>query len=65
MLRPVSDVLETTMLLAKREQEIHSKELSSRVLMGELDNMYKVKLNKNQLYTSHLGIVIGQKQIIS
>jgi hypothetical protein len=29
------------MLLANREQEIHSKELSRRVLMGVLDNMDK------------------------
>jgi hypothetical protein len=35
----VSDVLETTILLANREQEIHSKELSRRVLMGVLDCM--------------------------
>jgi hypothetical protein len=37
----VSDVLETAMLLANREQEIHSKELSRRVLMGVLDIMDK------------------------
>jgi hypothetical protein len=29
------------MLLANREQEIHSKELSRRVLMGVLGNMDK------------------------
>jgi hypothetical protein len=38
VLRAVA-ILETTMLLANREQEIHSKELSSRVLMGVLGNM--------------------------
>jgi hypothetical protein len=32
----VREILETAMLLAKREQEIHSKELSRRVLMGVL-----------------------------
>jgi hypothetical protein len=35
----VSEILETAMLFAKREQEIHSKELSRRVLMGVWDNM--------------------------
>jgi hypothetical protein len=49
----VREILETAMLLANREQEIHSKELSRRVLMGVLDNMNKVKLKKNQLYTLH------------
>jgi hypothetical protein len=33
LFRAVSDVLETTMLLANREDAIHSKKLSSRVLM--------------------------------
>jgi hypothetical protein len=41
MLRPVREILETAMLLANREQEIHSKELSRRVLMGVLNNMDK------------------------
>jgi hypothetical protein len=41
MLRPVREIFETAMLLAKREQEIHSKELSSRVLMWVLGNMDK------------------------
>jgi hypothetical protein len=41
MLRPVRDILETVILLAKREDAIHSKELSRRVLMGVLDNMEK------------------------
>jgi hypothetical protein len=40
VLRAVA-ILETTMLLANREQEIHSKELSRRVLMGVLGNMNK------------------------
>jgi hypothetical protein len=40
-------ILETAMLLANREQEIHSKELISRVLMWVLDNIDKVKLQKN------------------
>jgi hypothetical protein len=35
----VREMFETAILLAKREQEIHSKELSRRVLMGVLDNM--------------------------
>jgi hypothetical protein len=39
MLRPAREILETAMLLANREQEIHSKELSRRVLMEVLDNM--------------------------
>jgi len=47
VLRPVREILETAMLLANREQEIHSKELSSRVLMWVLDNIDKVKLKKN------------------
>ena len=46
MLRAVREILETAMLLANREQEIHRKELISRVLMGLLDNMNKVKLQK-------------------
>jgi hypothetical protein len=41
VLRPVREILETAMLLANREQEIHSKKLSRRVLMGVLDNMDK------------------------
>jgi hypothetical protein len=41
VLRPVREILETAMLLAKREQEIHSKELNRRVLMGVLGNMNK------------------------
>jgi hypothetical protein len=51
MLRPVSDVLETAMLLANREQEIHSKKLSRRVLMRVLDCMGTTNLTKNQLDT--------------
>jgi hypothetical protein len=46
----VREILETTMLLANREQEIHSKELSRRVLMGVLENIDKVKLKKNHIY---------------
>jgi hypothetical protein len=41
VLRADSVVFVTTMLLAKREQEIHSKELSRRVLMGVLENIDK------------------------
>jgi hypothetical protein len=36
--------------LAKREDAIHSKELSRRVLMGVLENMDKVKLKNNHIY---------------
>jgi hypothetical protein len=46
----VREILETAMLLANREQEIHSKELSRRVLMGVLENMDKVKLKNNHIY---------------
>jgi hypothetical protein len=37
----VREILETVILLAKREDAIHSKELSSRVLMWVLGNMNK------------------------
>ena len=53
LLRPVREVLETVILLAKREDAIHSKELSSKVLMGVLDCMGMANLTKNQLYTLH------------
>jgi hypothetical protein len=35
----VREILDTMILLAKREDAIHSKKLSRRVLMGVLDNM--------------------------
>jgi hypothetical protein len=38
-LRADSVIFETMILLAKREDAIHSKELSRRVLMGVLGNM--------------------------
>jgi hypothetical protein len=42
----VREILDTLILLAKREDAIHSKELSRRVLMGVLGNIDKVKINK-------------------
>jgi hypothetical protein len=39
--RPVREILDTLILLAKREDAIHSKELSRRVLMWVLGNMNK------------------------
>jgi hypothetical protein len=50
VLRADSEVFVTMILLAKREDAIHSKELSSRVLMGVLENMDKVKLKNNHIY---------------
>jgi hypothetical protein len=52
----VREILETAMLLANREQEIHSKELISRVLMGVLDNIDKVKLQKKHKCFSSVGL---------
>jgi len=52
VLRPVREILDTLILFAKREDAIHSKELSRRVLMGVLDNMVNVNLKKNHIYKS-------------
>jgi hypothetical protein len=51
VLRPVREILDTLILLAKREDAIHSKKLSSRVLMRVLDCMGTTNLTKNQLDT--------------
>jgi hypothetical protein len=53
VLRVDSVIFDTMILLAKREDAIHSKELSRRVLMGVLVCMDKVNLTKNCIYNLH------------
>jgi len=41
MLRPVREILETRILLAKRVHEQHNKEHKKRVLMNKLDFIWQ------------------------